>query len=155
MKAVTVCMQDAMDQLISYSGDGSREVCTVAPNEVLLQKFKQLVCGGTFVRLNAKRKAGSLAARLKVADGIIRSTSKGKRRYLLFSKTLELWFPEKAVRQQLVKRLQSLGIFCEGRREDTNTQQTYIAEFGKRIPCYKLRRTRLLVLVADLREEGA
>jgi hypothetical protein len=152
MEAVTVCMQDAMDQLIPYSGDDSREVCTISSDDALLEKFKQLVCEGTFVRLNAKRKAGAFAARLKEADGIIRSTSNGKRRYLLFSKALELWFPEKEVRQRLVKRLQSLGIFGEGRRQDTNTQQTYIAEFGKRIPCYKLRRARLLAFAADLRE---
>jgi hypothetical protein len=157
-EAIKVCMNDAMDQLISYAGEPMHEVGPAShavdpgSDDALLQKFAEHVSSATFVHLKARRTSDSLAARLKHADGIIRPTSKRKCRCLLFSKTLRLWFPNANARGELVKALRSRGVFGKGRRGDTSTQQTYLAEFAGKVPCYVLRRKRLKALSTHCRE---
>jgi hypothetical protein len=144
-QAIVACMADAMEQLTANSG-GAPETNTkeIKSDAALLAEFKQQVDEATFVRLNRNRtKSHLVAKRLKKANGIIRPTSSGKTQCLLFSKTLDGWFPIMTERKRLTKMLRSRRIIRKGRRSDTSTRQVLIAEAGKKIPCYALSRRRL------------
>jgi hypothetical protein len=144
-KAIVACMTDAMEQLTKHSGgasnSGNKEIKS---DKVLLAEFKQRVNDATFLRLNRnRRKSHLLAKRLKKANGVIRPISAGKTQCLLFSNTLDGWFPDMTERKRLTKMLRSRRIFGKGRRPDTSTRQVFIAEAGKKVPCFALSRRRL------------
>ena len=145
LKAIGACMADAMEQLTANSG-GASDTSTkeIKSNKVLLAEFKQRVDDATFVRLNRNRiKSRLVTKRLKKANGVIRPTSPGKTQCLLFSKTLDGWFPVMTERKRLTKMLRSRRIIGKGRRPDTSTRQVFIAEVGKKVPCFALSRRRL------------
>ncbi len=147
LKAIAACMTDAMEQLTENTG-GAPDASTkeIKSNAVLLAEFKQRVDDATFVRLSQNRTNSRLVAkRLKKANGIIRPTSWGKAQCLLFSKTLDGWFPAMTERKHLTKMLRSRRIIGKGRRPDTSTRQVFIAEAGKKVPCFALSRKRLAV----------
>lgn len=136
MRDILTCMQDAMDQLIFTADE-------LTP-ELLLADFKNLVDNARFIRVERnRRRQGSLRLRLKGAHGIVRPTMPGKVEYLLFSDTLNNWFPNVNSRIRLTKLLRSRGVFKEGRRSDTSTRQVLISALNKRISCYTLSRKRL------------
>ncbi len=145
LKAIAECMIDAMEQLTANSGDASDAACKeIKSDKVLLAEFTQRVDDAKFVRLNRTRPNGRLVAKsLKKANGIIRPTSPGKTQCLLFSKTLDGWFPIATERKRLTKMLRSRRIIGKGRRPDTSTRQVFIAEAGRKIPCFALSRKRL------------
>ena len=145
LKAIVTCMTDAMEQLRANSGGTSDAgIKEIKSDKVLLAEFKQLVDDAVFVRLNRnRRKSRSLAMRLEKANGVIRPTSPGKTQCLLFSKTLNAWFPDETERKHLTKMLRSHRIFGKGRRPDTNTRQVFIAEAGQKVSCYALSRRRM------------
>jgi hypothetical protein len=138
-------MTDAMEQLTANFGSASAaSTKEIKSDKVLLAEFTQRVDDAKFVRLNRNRtKSGLIATRLKKANGVIRPTSPGKTQCLLFSKTLVLWFPVMTERKRLTKMLRSRRIIRKGRRPDTSTRQVFIAEAGRKVPCYALSRTRL------------
>jgi hypothetical protein len=144
-KAIVACMTDAMNQLTANFGSASDAGTEkIKSDKVLLAEFKQRVDDAKFVRLNRNRtKSRSVAKRLKNANGIIRPMSPGKTQCLLFSKTLDGWFPVMTERKRLTKILRSRRIIGKGRRPDTNTRQVFIAEAGQKVPCYALSRRRL------------
>lgn len=136
-----------MEQLTEHSGGTSNSGNkAIKSDNALLAEFKQQVDDATFVRLSRNRtKSRLVAKRLKKANGIIRPMSPGKTQCLLFSKTLDGWFPVMTERKRLTKILRSRRIIGKGRRRDTSTRQVFIAEAGKKIPCYALSRRRLAV----------
>jgi hypothetical protein len=145
LKAIAACMTDAMEQLTA-NAKGASDMSTkaVKSDKVLLAEFKQRVDDAKFVRLNRKRTNSHLVAkRLKKVNGVIRPTSPGKTQCLLFSKTLDGWFPVMTERKRLTKMLRSRRIIGKGRRPDTSTRQVFIAEAGKKVPCFALSRKRL------------
>ena len=145
LKAIATCMTDAMEQLTADArGASDAAAKTIKSEGVLLAEFKQRVEGAVFMRLNRNRaKSRLVAKRLKKANGVIRPTSVGKTQCLLFSKTLDDWFPVTTERKRLTKKLRSRRIIGKGRRPDTSTRQVFIAEAGKKVPCYALSRGRL------------
>ena len=145
LKAIATCMTDAMEQLTADArGASDAAAKTIKSEGVLLAEFKQRVDGAVFTRLNRNRvKSRLVAKRLKKANGVIRPTSAGKTQCLLFSKTLDDWFPVTTERKRLTKMLRSRRIIGKGRRPDTSTRQVFIAEAGKKVPCYALSRGRL------------
>jgi hypothetical protein len=145
LKAIAACMTDAMEQLTANSGDASDAAGKeIKSDKVLLAEFTQRVDDAKFVRLNRNRANGRLVAkRLKKANGVIRPMSPGKTQCLLFSKTLDGWFPVMTERKRLTKVLRSRRIIGKGRRPDTSTRQVFIAEAGQKVPCYALSRRRL------------
>ena len=145
LKAIAACMTDAMEQMTANSGDASDAAGKeIKSDKVLLAEFTQRVDDAKFVRLNRNRANGRLVAkRLKKANGIIRPMSPGKTQCLLFSKTLDGWFPVTTERKRLTKMLRSRRIIGKGRRPDTSTRQISIAEVGKKVPCFALSRRRL------------
>jgi hypothetical protein len=148
LSAIRACMDDAMEQLIANSADGTdRALRSQRSDQSLLAEFKQRVRDARFVRLERnRRKSKGLLVQLKNADGIIRPTQPHKCECFLFGAALNAWFPEVVERQQLAKLLFSLRIIKKGRRPDTNTKQVMIAELGTKIPCYGLLRKRLKAL---------
>jgi hypothetical protein len=110
----------------------------------LLAEFKQRMSDADFIRVSREAKRKKAAPEwLKRADGIVRPTAFGRCEYLLFANTMEGWFPAVSDRQRLVKHLSELNLLKPGRRPDTATKQTFIAEFGKKVPCYGVRRGRI------------
>ena len=144
-KAIVACMTDAMEQLtVNASGVSDAPAKEIKPEAVLLAEFKQRVDDAVFIRLKRNRsKSRLIMKRMKKANGIIRPTSPGKTQCLLFSKTLAGWFPVMSERKRLTKMLRSRRIIRKGRRPDTSTRQVFIAEAGKKLPCYALSRSRL------------
>jgi hypothetical protein len=140
-------MTDAMEQLSANSGGTpDASIKEIKSDKVLFTEFKQRVDDAKFVRLNRnRRKSRLLANLLKKANGVIRPISAGKTQCLLFSNTLDGWFPVITERKRLTKMLRSRRIIGKGRRRDTSTRQVFIAEAGKKIPCYALSRRRLAV----------
>ena len=147
LKAIAACMTDAMEQLSANSGGTpDASIKEIKSDKVLFTEFKQRVDDAKFVRLNRnRRKSRLLANLLKKANGVIRPISAGKTQCLLFSNTLDGWFPVITERKRLTKMLRSRRIIGKGRRRDTSTRQVFIAEAGKKIPCYALSRRRLAV----------
>jgi hypothetical protein len=120
------------------------------PNASLLAEFKQRMNDADFIRLGRQVERKKVASeRFKRASGIVRPTTPGQCEYLLFASTMERWFPAVSDRQRLVKYLRELNLLKPGRRPDTATRQALIAEFGKKVPCYGIRRARIRDFVIE------
>jgi Domain of unknown function (DUF927) len=145
LKAILACMTDAMDQLTAnLSGFRLTAAERMESDDTLVAEFKRRVEDAKFVRIERNsRKSQSKTRRLKKADGFIQSTRPGRVRYLLRSKTLEIWFPNVTARKHLSATLRSRGILKSGRRADTSTRQIYVAPLKKRVSCYALLRKRI------------
>jgi hypothetical protein len=145
LRAIKLCMDDAMDQLIAASGEATvLDAHSNQSDQSLIAEFERRVGNATFVRLKPNRqKNGRSRKRLEKSDGIVRPTKSGKVERLLFARAFEAWFPEAAVRNRVTKLLRARHVFRRGRRSDTNTRQIKIAELGTRVPCYALSRKRL------------
>jgi hypothetical protein len=145
LSAIRACMDDAMEQLIENSANGTdRASRSQRSDQSLLAEFKQRVQDANFVRVERnRRKSKELLAGLQNADGMLRPTKPDKCECLLFGATMDAWFPDIVERQHLAKLLRSLQIIKKGRRHDTNTKQVMIAELGRKISCYGLLRKRL------------
>jgi hypothetical protein len=144
LEAIKTCMHDAMDQLMAKSAAIVDGVTPHRSNDSLLAEFKQRITDANFIRLGreAERKKVTFK-RLRRADGVVRPTKSGRCEYLLFANAMEGWFPAVSDRQRLVKHLSELNLLNPGRRPDTATKQTFVAEFGKKVPCYGVRRRRI------------
>jgi uncharacterized protein (DUF927 family) len=144
LEAIKTCMYDAMDQLMAKSAAIVDDVTPHRSNDSLLAEFKQRMSDADFIRLSRKAERKKVASEeLKHADGVVRPTKSGRCEYLLFAHAMEGWFPAVSDRQRLVKHLSELKLLKPGRRPDTATKQTFIAEFGKKVPCYGVRRGRI------------
>jgi hypothetical protein len=88
LRAIKVCMYDAMDQLIAASAEASElGARSEQSDQSLLAEFKRRVERATFVRIKPnRRKNGRSLMRLKKADGVVRPTKSGKVEYLLFGR---------------------------------------------------------------------
>jgi putative DNA primase/helicase len=143
LEAINACMCDAMDQLIEKSGT-SGDGGSHRSNQSLLAEFKLRMSDAAFVRLSreAKRKKVPLK-RINRAQGIVRPTKSRRCEHLLFTRTMNEWFPDVSDRQRLTKYLQELKLLKRGKRKDTRTRQIFICELGKKVPCYKVWRRRV------------
>lgn len=139
------CMQDAVEQLIaSFEPEPNSSAVNDQDFESELKQFKELVASAKFVPLDREANSRAIPAnRFNDADGVIRHDNSGTRRTLLFSKTLKRWFPDANKRNRLTKSLRARRILGKGRRPDTCTRETLIAELGGRVPCYAVSRKRL------------
>ena len=139
------CMQDAIEQLIaSFESEPHREALRDEDAESELEQFSELVDGARFVPLDrCTRMETSLIDQIKKADGIIRRNKSGTARRLLFSKTMNRWYPDPSRRKRLTKLLRAHQIFGKGRRADTSTNETFVTELGGKISCYVISRKRL------------
>jgi hypothetical protein len=139
-----------MDQLMAKSAAIVDGVKPHRSKDSLLATFKQRITDANFIRLGreAERKKVTLK-RLRRADGVVRLTKSGRCEYLLFANAMEEWFPAVSDRQRLVKHLSELNLLKSGRRPDTATKQTFIAEFGKKVPCYGVRRRGIRDFVVE------
>jgi hypothetical protein len=146
LTAIKNCMDDAVEQMVEKLGSGpAAEVASTKTDDARLQDFRKLMAGAEFVRINPRRRVGKIRrGTLKRANGIIRPTSPGKIEYLLFSDVFDRWCPDVSRRRRLKSMLQSRRIIGKGRRPDTSTRQVYISELGRKVPCYRISRKRLL-----------
>jgi hypothetical protein len=109
-----------------------------------LRGFKKKIADARFVRLRRNnRRTKSLRRQLKEADGLIKIDKAGVKRTFLFSTTFERWYPHLTARKALTRLLRSHRIFGRGRRQDTCTRETFVAELGRKVPCYALSPKRL------------
>ncbi len=139
------CMQDATEQLIaSFESGPSSDAVHDQDEASELKHFEGLVNGANFVRLDRRAQGKKrIARRLKNADGIIRRDKSGTARRLLFSKTMNRWYPDASRRKRLTKLLREHRVFGKGRRADTSTCETSVTELGGKIPCYAISRKHL------------
>jgi putative DNA primase/helicase len=131
------CMDDAMDQLTSPSFSNSMPI--TPHDEDLISEFQKRLRNTKFID-----PTGATTDELNSAAGVKRPGENGKVRYLLFSKTMDLWFPDSISRKRLAAALSSRGLIKASRRADSRTVQTHLAALGKRLPCYHLRRRKVL-----------
>ena len=145
LSAIKTCMIDAMQQLIENTrGDTQSGRGSVPSDQSILAEFKQRLDDAKFVRFERNRRKRPELKQLETADGIIRPTKSGKREFLLFARTMKVWYSDPAALKRLVRLLRSRQILKKGRRSDTNTRQVLIAELGNKISCYGLLRKRLI-----------
>lgn len=138
LRDIAKCMSDAMDQL-TVVGSASANAQDTQEDGSLLDEFRGQFQKAKFIRLDR-----STAKKLKKADGLIRPTGPGKVQYLLYSKTLEAWFPDVTVRKHLTALLRSQGMIKRGRKADTNTRQFYVAPLKKKVSYYATLRKRIV-----------
>ncbi len=146
LTAIKDCMDDAVEQMVEKGGSGSAaDVASTKTDDALLRGFRKLIASAEFVRINPRRRVGKIRPGiLKRANGIVRPTSPGKIEYLLFSDVFDRWCPDISQRRRLKSVLRSRQIIGKGRRPDTSTRQVYISELGRKVPCYRISRKRLL-----------
>jgi hypothetical protein len=138
------CMQDAVEQLIASFESAPSGAVREQDVESELKKFKELFDSAKFVPLDRAANRKTITAnQIKDADGIIRRDNSGMRRTFLFSKTFKRWFPDANKRKRLTKSLRARRIIGKGRRPDTCTRETLVAELGRRVPCYAISRKHL------------
>lgn len=137
------CMNDAMEQLIDTFESSQNKGGDLRGDGGDLNEFKIRVENATFVERPRGTVSKAVARRVKQADGIIRRDKSGKRHRLLFSKTFKGWYPDASKRKRLTKSLRARRVFGHGRRRDTCTREIFLAELGRKVPCYALSRKRL------------
>ena len=140
-------MDDAVEQMVEKLGTGpAADVASTKTDDALVQGFRKLMASAEFVRINPRRRIGKIRpVMLKRADGIIRPTTPGKIEYLLFSDVFDRWCPDISQRRRLKSLLRSQRMIGKGRRPDTSTRQVFISELGRKVPCYRISRKRLLI----------
>jgi uncharacterized protein (DUF927 family) len=133
LKDIKACFDDAVAQLAATATP------PMAADADLVRQFASKLAEAKFVN-----RQSATAKMLNAAAGIKQHNAEDKVKYFLFARIVEEWFPDVSVRKRLTAALAARGLIKIGRRKDTRTVQTKLAAFKRKVPCYAIKRRKVL-----------